>query len=521
MKTLFNKWYLVLCPLVLLTACENPSLIPDVNPAYCPSTIEILLPEAQAGLVYDDPATGTLTLPLIVGEKVSLQWNLQPDTATFTDVLWNSSNPTNVSVNADGVIEALSGAGLGYSIISVTPKGMYSASGVSASLRVKVSQTLTPAESITITSADGESSIFIGDQLRLVANILPAEATYRTVTWSSLNEEIATVDKSGVVTGVSTHGHLNETVTIVATAADGSGVEGRFDVRVKDVVDPSAVTLSTAFDKDHYTCCIYDKSVALAYTTVPEESTVSKITWECSEPDIATVVDGVVYFNQQGNFGDFTITATCPNGATDQIRMTLPAGLIREHFTDENNLTWGIASQAGNGTETSQQWHSEGYLTCTTYNQNATTQRGDFKAQSKVWLCSANYPVIAFRMDYVIDKYESVTSCAFKFDCVGADKETGTKYTGELGGGDKRWSQRYKLSDGSSVFIYDLRDKAFPTGGVLPATTVAEFTTFQIKYADMKTSETPLDYNVYWVETFKSLEDVQTAIEADGLSIVE
>ena len=37
----------------------------------------------------------------------------------------------------------------------------------------------------------------------------------------------------------------------------------------------------------------------------------------------------------------------------------------------------------------------------------------------------------------------------------------------------------------------------------------------------MKTSETPLDYNVYWVETFKSLEDVQTAIEADGLSIVE
>ena len=124
-------------------------------------------------------------------------------------------------------------------------------------------------------------------------------------------------------------------------------------------------------------------------------------------------------------------------------------------------------------------------------------------------------------MDYVVDKYDFITSAAFKFDCVGKDKDGDTKYTGELGGGDKKWSERIKCSDGSSVFVYDLREKAFPNGGILPATTIAEFTTFQIKYADMKTSEAQITYNVYWVETFKSIEDVKTAIANEGLSIVD
>ena len=506
---------------VLLAACEKSSLIPEVDPAYCPSAITIVLPEREASLLYEDPASGTVVLPLLVGEKVALQWRLEPDTATFKDVLWNSSYPANVSVNADGVIEALSGAGLGYSIISVTPKGMYSASGVSASLRVKVSETLVQATAIEIAATEEDNSIFIGDQLHLVPTILPAVATYRTVTWSSENTEIATVDDNGVVTGVSTHGHLNEMVNIIATANDGSGVKAIFEVRVKDVVDPSEVKIDEAFDKDHYTCCIHDKQVTLAYTTVPEESTISKIVWECSEPDIATVVDGVVYFNQQGNFGEFTITATCPNGKSDQIRMNLPAGLIREHFLDENNLTWGVAAQAKDGTETSQEWHSEGYLTCTTYKQADGVQRGDFQAKTKIWLCSANYPVFAIKMEYVEDKYDFITTSAFKFDCVGKDKDSGTDYKGELGGGNKKWSKRYKCSDGSSVMIYDLREKSFPTGGVLPATTVAEFTTFQFKYADMKTSTEQITYDVYWVETFKSIEDVQAAIEADGLTWTE
>ena len=157
-------------------------------------------------------------------------------------------------------------------------------------------------------------------------------------------------------------------------------------------------------------------------------------------------------------------------------------------------------------------------MTCTTYNQNATNQRGDFQAKSKVWLCTANYPIFAIRMEYVLDKYDFLTFCGYKFDCAGKDLESGKEYKGEVGGGDRTWSKRYELSDGTSVMVYDLREKAFPTGGVLPATTIAEFTTFQIKYADMRPCDHQLQYNVYWVETFKTMEDVEAAITADGLT---
>lgn len=515
-SVLLGTLYLVTLSLAL-TACEEPSILPNVEPAYCPAKIEIVLPERESNLLYVDPATGVLTLPLIKGEKVDVQWHLEPDTVTFSQVVWASSSPANVSVSDAGHVEAISGAGLGYSIISVTPQGMFSGSGVSASLRVKVSDELKQASSIAVVSLNGENSLFIGDTLQLAASILPEDATYRTVTWSSNDPGIATVNQLGVVTAVSSHSKLSETVTIVATAVDGSGVNATFEVRVKDVVDPESVTLSETMDKDHYACWVGDQTVTIPFTTVPEESTWSKIKWESSDSTIAIVTDGVVYLNQNGNFGEFTVTATCPNGAGDQIRMVMPAGLIREQFLDENNLTWGIAAQAGNGTETSQEWH-EGYLTCTTYKQNDTKQRGDFQAKSKVWLNTANYPIFAIKMDYVIDKYDFITACAFKFDCVGKDKDSDTKYAGELGGGDKKWSKRYKCSDGSSVFIYDLRDKAFPTGGVLPATTVAEFTTFQIKYADMATTSEQLQYNVYWVQTFKTMDELAALLESEGIT---
>ena len=64
--------------------------------------------------------------------------------------------------------------------------------------------------------------------LELTASVIPAEAD-DTVTWSSSNEKIATVDENGVVT---THG-VYGTVTITAAAADGSRRTGKCTLTVK------------------------------------------------------------------------------------------------------------------------------------------------------------------------------------------------------------------------------------------------------------------------------------------------
>lgn len=501
---------------IMMVACQAPSGIPDIDPAFCPSSITIQLSEREQGLLYMDEATGVQTLPMLVGEQIQLAWTITPDTATFTEVLWRSSYEDIIMVDNEGHVEAKSAAGLGYSIVSVTPVGMYSGSGVSASLRIKVSAEMVPATQLTIAPVEegADSSLFIGDQLPLRATILPAEATYHTVDWKSLNEDIATVDANGVVTGVSTHDRLNATAVIVAMAKDGSGVEGSYTVRVKNVVDPEQVTISTEFAKANYTCCMYDKRVKLDYTTYPEECTFSKIEWTCSDPEMATVVDGVVYLNQNGHFGDFTITATCPNGQSDQITMSMPAGLIRETFHDKDNLTWGIENMS------KLVWHEEGYVTCTTSPMNATNQRADFQAKSPIYICSGNYPIVMFHMDYVEDKYEEVTYCAFKFDTSGSDEED-KKYWGEIGGGDKRWKYRWLCEDGSYVFIYDLTTQGCPNGGLLPPTSIVRFTTFQIKYADMRPLDHEIEYNVYGVQTFRNLEEVRQYLTDENISWTE
>lgn len=60
-----------------------------------------------------------------------------------------------------------------------------------------------PVESVTITQEEELSEVLVGETLELTAVILPENATDKTVTWSSSDEAIATVDENGIVTGVS------------------------------------------------------------------------------------------------------------------------------------------------------------------------------------------------------------------------------------------------------------------------------------------------------------------------------
>ncbi len=67
-----------------------------------------------------------------------------------------------------------------------------------------------------ITLSPGTMLVGTGSQAVIVPTIAPANASNRTVIWSSDNVAKATVDQNGVVTGVATG-----TATITATTADG------------------------------------------------------------------------------------------------------------------------------------------------------------------------------------------------------------------------------------------------------------------------------------------------------------
>jgi uncharacterized protein YjdB len=511
----FLPFYLfTLLPLVT-ASCTDDDRIPNVEEAFCPDAIEMQIPADMQKLIYTDN-TGADVLPLIVGQTVQLGYNLEPADATFKDVLWTSSESSVASVTENGLVEALSEKGLGYSIVTVAPKGMYSGSGVSSTLKVKVAEHLQQATEVNITAE--ETEVYEGEQIALNYEILPEATTYRTLEWSSSDESVATVDSKGVVTGVSTGGSIKKDVTITGKTYDGSGVSASITITVKRIVQPQSVTIDQTYSADNgYAFALNEQGVALNFTTNPTESTLSLLEWTTSDASIATVEAGYVTFK---SFGDVTITATCPEtGKSSSIKLRIPAGLIRETFHNENHYSIYDAKQSGNGTSTSHEWH-DGYLTITTYKVNATTERADLKWWDlPVYLHAGNYPIVAVKVDDVKDLYKAdgVTARNLNFDVVGKS-ESGADFKA-LANGNNKYMGDLKCSDGSHVFIYDLSTQAFGTGGLAPTNEWIKFTTFQLKYADIKTIDHQITYNLYWFQTFKSIDDVKKYItNVDKLS---
>lgn len=84
---------------------------------------------------------------------------------------------------------------------------------------------LVPATSVTLNYETVQLNL---DETRqLMANVAPEEATYKRVTWESSNEQVATVDKSGIVYAVG-----RGTTTITATTIDGTNLKAQCTVTV-------------------------------------------------------------------------------------------------------------------------------------------------------------------------------------------------------------------------------------------------------------------------------------------------
>lgn len=495
-------------------ACSDDAEFAKLPAAKYPASVAMIIPTETQQLMYTD-GNGATVLPLIKGEKISLGYNITPEDVTFKEVAWTSSNEAVATVDADGILTAVSGDGTGYSIIQVSPEAYYSGSNIASTLKVVVVNSIVNATSLTLSAP--ADNVYAGETLQFSVAIAPEEATYQTVKWSSSNEKVATVDSNGLVTG-QINDDIHAKVTITATSLDGANISASKEITVNQIVQPQDITINQDFSvgKD-YVFAIADKQIALDYTTTPEDCTKSLIQWTSSDETIATVQGGVVTFNQNGIFGDVTITAVCPEtGKSDAITLRLEAGLIRELFHDPNNYGWYNASQSGNGTSSSHVW-SYGKVTVTTYTQNATNQRGDFKCWNpKTWLHAGNYPIFAIRMQDAKDLYSEVTSRNITLDASGSCD--GVNFSGGLNGNNNKWLHDYKCSDGSHVFIYDLSQQSWANGGILPTTSVAAFTTFQFKYADIRTLTKQITYDVYWVQTFKTIGDLQKYVESEGLT---
>jgi len=205
---------------------------------------------------------------------------------TFT---WTSSDGTIASVDANGLVTA--NAIGGPATITATTEGKSATAAI----------TVTPVPVATVDVSPASASMVIGATTQLTATPKDANGnplTGRTVTWTTANAGVATVDANGLVTGKGVG-----TVTITATSEGKTGTASIMVALVPVAtvdVSPSSATIQLGATQQ-FTATMKD-----ANGNTLSGRTVS---WETSDASIATVdVNGLVTAQAVG--GPITITAT-------------------------------------------------------------------------------------------------------------------------------------------------------------------------------------------------------------------
>lgn len=144
-----------------------------------------------------------------VGDRVQMKAAVLPEDAENKEVTWSCSDKSVAEIDSKGKVTCV-GTGNVYITATATDGSGESASYMLTVTKVPVSSILIEAPSITL---------YTGDEVWLSAVIKPDNVTDKEIVWDSDDESIAEVSGDGVVTCKSAG-----TVTITATATDGSGV---------------------------------------------------------------------------------------------------------------------------------------------------------------------------------------------------------------------------------------------------------------------------------------------------------
>ncbi len=231
-----------------------------------------------------------------VGESKKLSLKLTENSLNTTTIPsgylaeWSSDNPEVASVD-NGIV---TGNSIGTAHITAIINKRYVTTNT-------VTVVATPADSISLNMT--EATLKATETTDLVATIFPENTTDKSVTWKSSDENIATVDANGKVTAVA----IGNTV-VTATAA--SGVSATCKVTVVEtpasdiIIDKEALGISG----DNLEMHVGDiKTVKV--TVAPETTTDKSVTYESSNPDVASVdSNGNIFAIAEGNC---TIILSC------------------------------------------------------------------------------------------------------------------------------------------------------------------------------------------------------------------
>ena len=262
--------------------------------------------------IYPTGISLTAESTITIGGTSQLDVGYTPSDTNVKNVTFSSSNSNVATVSNTGLII---GIAQGSATITAT------AEAENGTVSKTFSITVTPISVTSVSLDTSSASVKVGKTITLVATVYPTNATNKNVSWTSSATPVATVNNSGVVTGVAAGSS-----TITVTTADGSktaqcivtvtasGGEETFEINYLDL-PTTYQTGSTVYTADSgikfqaYNCANYSKKMQFkassGYLQTTEDLELQSITINDRESNTLTVYGS----NTAGSFST-VITGT-------------------------------------------------------------------------------------------------------------------------------------------------------------------------------------------------------------------
>ena len=209
------------------------------------------------------------SLALFVGNSATLDATVNVAEGDDDTVTWTSSAPLVATVE-NGVVKAIAPG-----TATITAE----AAGTTATCTVTVSKRPVAVSGIKLDKS--RVTLKQGAKIALTATVEPADATNKSVTWTTSDEAVAKVNEEGVVTAVA-----EGTATITATA-------GEYSAKCRVTVTGPVLVTEVVLDIEEKTIT-EGKSFRLVATVGPDDADDKTVVWSTSDESVATVKDGVV-----------------------------------------------------------------------------------------------------------------------------------------------------------------------------------------------------------------------------------
>lgn len=238
---------------------------------------------------------------------------IMPAMASYKQVNWSITEGAHLArISQSGLLEYNGGGQNGNVKIKAST---IDGSGLSDDITIPVSGFKVPEVAVTSITVTAENATVTPDnpQTQMHAEVLPANATDNSVTWSvTQGTDIAGINQNGLLTA---KGGNDGTVTVRATANDGSGVYGEATVTFTGFVQQTVmVTSVTVFATDTVVTPLNLETQMFA-EVLPDNATDKSVTWSVTQgADIAEISqDGLL--TAKGKDGKVTVRATANDGS--------------------------------------------------------------------------------------------------------------------------------------------------------------------------------------------------------------